>query len=365
MCETALWLSRSRFNRNFRAIRERVGRNVKILINLKANAYGHGAVAVGTFFEGKADYFSVACQKEGTELRLAGIRTPILVYNPPVEWNKAFFDAQLEPVLYHPQQVRSLSEFLHAAGLKKIKVHLKIDTGMHRSGVSPELLDEMLAALQKDKRLELVSVFSHLAAADDPVEKEFTLSQIRLFDLLSRQVKAIYPSAIRHLANSAAIWNYPEAYFDMVRPGLSIYGISPVEGEPENILQPVGQLVSRITQIRRIDKGETVGYNRQFKAERPSRIAVIPTGYGDGYKRLLGEGKAYVMINGQKAPVIGKVNMDMITVDVTDTEAEIGDRAILFGDQPHAKELAKIAQTIPYDITTSLTQRVKREWKEF
>ena len=365
MCETRLWLSQKRLDNNLRLIRSRLPADTKILINLKANAYGHGAVLLGKYLENKADYFSVACQKEGMELREAGIGTPVIVYNPPVEWNRAFFEARLEPVLYGLEQAKALADFLRKEGLNGIRVHVKLDTGMHRSGLIPGDTDEMIALLRQDENMHLTSVFSHLAAADDPKEADFTRAQIALFDRLSRKFFTVNDRLIRHIANSSAIYAYPEAVFDMVRPGLSVYGISPVAGEWETLLQPIGQMVSRITQIRTVKKGETVGYNRKFTAPRDTRVALIPTGYGDGYKRALGLGKGYVTVNGMAAPVIGKVNMDMITVDVTDIPASIGDLAVLFGDKPRVDELARLAGTIPYDITTSVSRRVARIWHNF
>ncbi len=365
MCESRLLLSKERLLHNLTYIRSYLHNDTKILVNLKANAYGHGARLIGLFLQDKADYFSVACQKEGEDLRQAGIQTPLLVYNPPVDWNADFFASRLEPVLYDIEQAESLISFLKENRLTGIKVHVKLDTGMHRSGLMPGKANRMISLLKTNDRTELVSVFSHLAAADDPSEDDFTLHQLRVFRELSARFYEVNHRIIRHIANSSAVFRLPETRFDMVRPGLSVYGISPVEGKPDNMLKPVARWVTRITQIRRIKKGETVGYNRRFKAARDSIIALIPVGYGDGYKRTLGNGVGQVTVHGKRVPVIGKVNMDMLTLDVTDVEANTGDEVVLFGDAPRVKELARLAGTIPYEITASLTQRVKRMWQTF
>ncbi len=366
MCHTEFWLSRDRLLHNFRYIRGLLHKNTRILVNLKANAYGHGAGPIGLFLDDKADYFSVACQWEGEQLRKAGIESPVLVYNPPLDWNKSFFENQLTPAVYNVDQLDRLINFVRENRLGKIKVHIKIDTGMHRSGLMPEHVERMIRLLKSQSVVEPEGVFSHLAAADDPAEDDFTKRQIETFRTLSQKFFEINPGLIRHLANSSALLRQLDCEFDMVRPGLSIYGISPVEGEAGKKLKPVGQLVSRITQLREIGTGETVGYNRLFKARRPSKIALIPTGYADGYKRALGSGKGQVLLNGQLVPVIGKVSMDMITLDVTEVEnVKIGDRVTLFGDKPGAWELARLVKTIPYEITTSVSARVRRVWKNF
>jgi alanine racemase len=365
MCETYFELSRERLAHNWAYIRSKTGEKVRILVNLKANAYGHGAVEIGRFLENKADYFSVACQGEGEQLRKAGIRTPILVYNPPVEWNESFFANGLEPALYDTEQAGRLIAFLRTKNIRGVSVHVKLDTGMHRSGLMPDKIPAMINILQSAEEVKLVGIFSHLAAADDPTEDRFTRLQIERFDRWSREFFAVRPDIIRHIANSSALFRFPEAYFDMVRPGLSVYGISPVEGEPVKYLKPIGRLTNRITQIRQVAPGETVGYNRLHKVEKDSVIALVPTGYADGYKRALGLGKAYAVVKGNKAPVIGKINMDMITLDITGIDARVGDRVIFFGDDPRADELAVRAGTIPYEITTSVSHRVKRVWRDF
>jgi alanine racemase len=365
MCETRLLLSKSRLSKNLKYIRSKLPGGTKILVNLKANAYGHGASLIGAFLQDAVDYFSVACQKEGVALRKAGIKAPVLVYNPPVEWNADFFNARLEPVLYSIDQTKGLIDFIKGRRLPPVRVHIKLDTGMHRSGLMPGFEDEMIALLKDTPYLKPVSVLSHLAAADDPDEDAFTRQQIKLFDELSRKFFEVHPGIIRHIANSSAIFRFPGAVFDMVRPGLSVYGISPVEGASNTQLFPVGQLITRVTQLRTVKKGDTVGYNRTFTAQRDTVVALVPTGYGDGYKRALGYGNGYVVINEKKVPVIGKVNMDMLTLDVTDTDVQVGDTVILFGDRPHVKELARIAGTIPYEITTAVSQRVTRVWQNF
>ncbi len=360
--ETVLWLDANALDRNLSFFKQRTGKNTRILVNLKANAYGHGAVITGRYLQKKVDYFSVAYANEGHELRRHQITTPLLVFNPPLDPYEQFFEDRLEPVFYHPEQMEIYRRFLNQTGLKSYPVHLKLDTGMHRSGLLPSLLNVALEKL-KAPEFRLVSVYSHLAAADDPAEDPFTLGQIRLFDELSRNVLKIFPNAFRHLANSAALLRFDNVAYDMVRPGIGIYGYTTVQGA-ENLLKPVARLRSRITQVREINEGESVGYNRRFTASRKSRIALVPLGYGDGYFRLFGNGRAYVTVEGQKAPVIGVVSMDMLTVDVTAVpQANTGSEVCIFGQDPSVYDLARIAQTIPYEITTALHQRVIRKWE--
>ncbi len=359
--DTALLLDKQALIDNLNRIKELAGDRTRILINLKANAYGHGAVKLGKFLEDKADRFSVAYANEGLELRRAGIRTPVLVFNPPLYPGKDFFDAKLEPVLYDTAQAGIYIEAAKQQGLKHYPVHIKVDTGMHRSGLMPEKLNDLLKLLAGTDALRPVTVYSHLAAAEDPAEDRFTEAQKALFDRLARQTEDVFPGIIKHLANSAALVRFPDIRYDMVRPGLSVYGYTLVQGDEKN-WRPVASLVSKVTQIREIDAGESVGYNRCFKAGKKSRVALIPVGYGDGYFRLFGNGNAYVNIEGERFPVIGNVSMDMITADVSGSKVKPGDKAVLFGKDPDVYELARIARTIPYEIVTAVSRRVPRLW---
>ncbi len=361
--ETVLWLSPEALDHNFRFFKSRAGKTIRILVNLKADAYGHGAVLIGKFLQHKTDYFSVAYANEGFQLRNAGISIPVLVFNPPTDPCRSFFEHRLEPVFYHTEQIRIYKQILVQLGINAYPVHLKLDSGMHRSGLPAAQLDMAIKEL-KNPVFKLVSVYSHLAAADDPAEDSFTRKQISLFDRLSARVKQDFPRVIRHLANSAAAIRFPEAIYDMIRPGIGIYGYTTYE-KAKNLLKPVASLQSAITQIREVDAGESVGYNRRFVATRKTRIALIPTGYGDGYFRLFGNGKAYVTIEGKPAPTIGTVSMDMLTVDITHIpQARIGSLVCIFGEKPSVYDLAQIARTIPYEITTALHERVLRKWND-
>jgi len=344
---------------NWRRIREQLPADTKVLINLKADAYGLGAVPMGKFFENRAAYYSVAQAGEGRALRQAGIRTPVMVYNPPVEPDADFFEIRLEPVLYHPDQIRRYVDIATAMGLQNYPVHIKLNTGMNRSGLQPEDMAEVWAMLGTQTALRPVSLFSHLAAADDPAEDAFTQAQIEKFDALSVPWKKRFPALLRHVANTAAIFRFPEAHYDMVRPGISIYGYHTLM-DMDPGLRPAVRLLGRITQTRRLKPGDTVGYNRTFRAKRPMEIALIPLGYADGIRRMLSNGPAYVRCGRHRCPFVGRVSMDMITVDITGSGARIGDWAEIIGEDPTVEQYARWYGTIPYEVLTSLDSRIPR-----
>jgi alanine racemase len=283
-----------------------------------------------------------------------------MVLNPETTSFSSIIQHQLEPEIY---SIKGLKAFLKIAEQKKLKhfpIHIKLDTGMHRLGFQENNLLELIKTLQGNETVKVKSILSHMATSDDLSHQEFAISQIELFENLSSQlISALKIKPIRHILNTSGISNYPEAQYDMVRLGIGLYGVSN-DDEEQKYLENVGTLKSVISQIRTIEKGESVGYGRRFMAEKQTKVATIPIGYADGISRQLGNGVGYVIINQKKAIILGSVCMDMLMVDVTDIECKEGNTVIVFGERPTVNEIAKLLQTIPYEVLTSISQRVKR-----
>ena len=328
------------------------------MVMVKANAYGSGSVEIARFLSTRhIDYLAVAYIDEGIHLRQAGITLPILVLNPEDEALGSLAEYQLEPEIYDLEGLEKIN-LLATKGGNRMSVHLKIDTGMHRLGFELDQLEEIKNELKKMPLIKVKSVFSHLSASDDPEQDGFTKRQIDHF----KQVKTIFdevtPEASYHILNSNGIFRFPEAQFNMVRIGIGMYGI----GLPKRIgLEPVHTLKSTISQIKMISQGETIGYNRAGKAPKDGKIATIGIGYADGLIRKAGNGRYAVSIRGKRAPIVGNVCMDMTMVDISDIqEALPGDEVIVYGKEPSVDELARAADTIPYEIFTNISARVKR-----
>ncbi len=283
-----------------------------------------------------------------------------MVLNPENTSFSAIIQHQLEPEIY---SIKGLTAFLKIAEQKKLKhfpIHIKLDTGMHRLGFEEETIDELIAKLKDNKTVEVKSILSHLSASDDMKFVDFTLSQIKLFEKLSSKLIAeLQINPIRHILNTSGISNYPQAQYDMVRLGIGLYGVSNDEDEQKS-LENVGTLKSIISQIRTIDEGESVGYSRRFIATKTTKVATIPIGYADGISRHWGNGVGYVTIKNKKAPILGSVCMDMLMVDITEIDCKEGTEVTIFGDNPTVSFMAKQLGTIPYEIMTSISQRVKR-----
>lgn len=360
MYGSKLFISRSALSHNIDYYKNLIGDSTQLLINLKGNAYGHGAVLIGKFLDEdpRVDYFGVAFAGEGMELRNHGIKKPVLVYQPPLDWNEFPFELDLEPVLASVDSIKSIISYLKEKKLNPYPVHIKIDSGMHRSGIMPEEVHTALALLTSSPVLKPLSVFSHLAAAEDPQEDDFTKHQAQIFAHYARYFREKFPGIKQHIGKSASIARMPELNLDMVRPGFGIWGYSD-DPEERKKLRPVAVWKSRITQIRRIKAGETVGYNRLYKTPKDTKIALIPVGYADGYLWNLGN-KSYVNIRGENYPVVGKVSMDMLTVDIGDTPLKIGDEVVLMGKNPDIYMLAEWGETIPYVVSTRISNRVER-----
>ncbi len=313
----------------------------------------------------KVDYLAVAYADEGVELRKSGIQMPVMVMNPETITFQSVVEYNLEPEMYSFGILKAFNNYLQNEGLQQFPVHIKIDTGMHRLGFEAEDIEDLVSFLKANPRLAVKSVFSHLVASESAAHDDFTLHQVDLFLHACDKIKsATGYSFIRHIANSAAIFRHPQLQFEMVRLGIGLYG---VDSSAQHILslQPVATLRSTIAQIRKVKKGETVGYSRKGLVKRDSLVATIRIGYADGFNRRMGNGVGHVFIKGRLAPVIGSVCMDMTMIDITDIEGALeGDQVEIFGANLPVEQVAEWCETIPYEIMTSVSQRVKREYYE-
>ena len=351
---------------NLRQIKAKVGAAVKILSMVKANAYGHGAPAVAKALADEGGYaFGVATLEEAVELRQAGIRQPILVvtgvYPEQLEW---FVENRLTPVAHDLEALQRLEQAAQQRGAA-LNVHVKIDTGMGRLGFLPAEIDSWLPSLRNLKALKIEGVFSHFSHAES-VQGDYTQKQLRSFqDVVARLRSEGIAPPLAHLANSAATITLPEAYFDMVRPGIMLYGAYPSPAMMSRIeLKPVLTWTTRIMQLKKLPSGTSISYGQTFITRRESFIATLPVGYADGYQRLLSN-RAHVLVKGQRAPVAGRVCMDLTMIDVTDiANVQPGDEVVLLGRQGDAAitadEMAAWANTISYEIFTSISARVPR-----
>ncbi|KAA6324939.1 hypothetical protein EZS27_025789, partial [termite gut metagenome] len=357
--ETILEINLTALINNLNYYRSRLNARTKIICMVKASAYGAGSYEVAkTLQEHRVDYLAVAVADEGCELRKAGITTSIIVMNPELSAFKTMFDYKLEPEIYNFYMLDALIKEAEKQGITNFPVHIKIDTGMHRLGFEPADTSRLINRLKGQSAVIPRSVFSHLAGSDSPEFDYFTRQQIAIFEQASAALQAMYSHKIlRHICNSAGIERLPEAQFDMVRLGIGLYGINPINN---SIIHNVSTLKTTILQIRDVPAGETVGYSRRGTLTRHSRIADLPIGYADGLNRRLGNGHSYCLVNGQRAPFIGNICMDVSMIDVTDIDCKEGDKAIIFGDELPITQLANILETIPYEVMTSISGRVKR-----
>ena len=346
---------------NYRYFRSLLKPETKMLVLVKANAYGHGAVEFASMMESAgADYLAVAYPVEGVELRRAGIRTPILVLTSGTDFFDEIIDNGLEPGIPNMYTLTELCKVLEKRGVHGYPVHIKLDTGMHRLGFMTSELPELTAFLKSCKTVRVQSVYSHLAAAEDPESDDFTLGQIEMFRKNAGTVsEAVGYRPLYHILNSAGIERFSQWQFDMVRLGIGIYGISAIPGRN---LAPVASFKCKILQIKHLGPEDgTIGYGRFGKiAPEGTVIATIPVGYADGVDRRLGNGAASFLLNGHRAPTIGNICMDMCMLDITGIDAEVGDTVTVFGEEPTATELAGILDTIPYEIFTSVPRRIER-----
>jgi alanine racemase len=331
----------------------------KTMVMVKALSYGSGRHEIASILEfQRIDYLGVAIADEGISLRQAGVTLPVMVMNPEPESFDAIIHYRLEPEIYSFRML----EMFHKATVRNQEidypVHLKLDTGMHRLGFLSAETDTLCRELKRFKNITVRSVFSHLAASDAVVHDAFTRSQIDLFRQMSDQIQAsLGYKVIRHILNSAGIERFPEAQFDMVRLGIGLYGISCISGVK---LKTVSTLKSTISQIKSVMPDETVGYGREGRPGHPARVAIVPIGYGDGLNRRLSNGKGRFLVDGKLVPIVGNICMDMTMIEVTDTRAMEGDEVVIFGDNPAVNDLSRDLDTIPYEVLTGISERVKR-----
>ena len=363
MRETRLEIDRKKILHNLEVFRSIIHPDTQILVNLKGNAYGLGAVEIGKLLEQEQiSYFSVAYINEGILLRKNGIQTHLIVFNPSFEHFQPLVEYKLEPEVSSIAYLQKLINFLKANNIRYFPVHLKLDTGMHRAGIMPHELESLIDLLKRQNQVKIQSVFSHLAASEDPGEDDFSHSQIRLFEQMSNQLSQSLPyTFFRHLLNTAGVFRFPQAQYDMIRPGLGIFGYNLIR-QSENPLLPVAQWSTRINQIKTLSKGESVGYNCNYTAPADNtKIALLPVGYADGLNRLLGQGKYQVLCKSKRAPIIGNISMDTCSIDVTGTDCQAGDQVILFNRKQDVYRMASLLNTIAYEIITGITQRVIRK----
>lgn len=344
---------------NFNYFRSKLKPETKLIAMVKAFGYGIGAYELAkTLQNQRCDYLAVAVADEGAELRANGIQMPVIIMNPEMHTFNTLFQYNLEPEIYNFRLLDAIIKDSERRGITDFPVHIKLDTGMHRLGFQPHDIEEIARRVKIQKGVQVRSVFSHLAGSDSPDLDYYTQQQVDCFQKTASKFENLlgYP-LLKHILNSAGIERFPEYQFDMVRLGIGLYGISSVPG---NHLQTVATLKSTILEIQELKAGETVGYSRKGILIRDSRIACIPVGYADGLDRRLSNGKGKVYVNGTLCPIIGNICMDICMIDVTDANAGEGDKVIIFGKEIAVEEIAKTLETIPYEIFTSISPRVKR-----
>lgn len=351
---------------NYRIIRDRVPQDVKVLCVVKADAYGHGAVKVSRRLEkNDVDYLGVATVDEGMELRQAGIRSPILVMGGILPWDSEdpFYEHDLVPVIYDTGMMEKLKGRRSRSG-KTLKIHIKIDTGMGRLGFWPEEVPHIVGMVKEMPHVDIEGLMSHFSSSE--VRDEYGLNQIRIFEksLQTMNGEGVVPK-IAHMANSGAITNYPEGYFDMIRVGISLYGSHPArELSAQLPVRQVMRFVSRVALIREFPPGSPLSYGRTFTTGDRTRIAYIPVGYADGYPRALSN-RGFVLIKGKKCSIVGRVCMDWFLADITGLhDVTPGEEVVLLGHGGTltitADEVAEYAGTIPYEILCKISKRVMR-----
>ena len=358
--ETTLDVNLEAIAENLHFYRSFMKPETKLTCMVKASAYGAGSVEIAkTLQERGVDYLAVAVADEGAELRRAGITAGIIVMNPEMSAFGTLFEYELEPEIYSFNLLDALIRAARRQGITDFPVHLKLDTGMHRLGFNPKTdIPVLIDRLSHQRALIPRSVFSHFVGADSDGFDDFSEKQFKLFDEASRTLQAAFPHKIlRHICNSAGIERFPERHLDMVRLGLGLYGIDPIDNR---VLHNVATLRTTILQIRDVPAGDSIGYSRKTVLDRPSRIAAIPIGYADGLNRHLGNRHGYCLVNGQKADYVGNICMDVCMIDVTDIPCREGDSVEIFGDALPVTVLSDLLGTIPYEVLTSVSNRVKR-----
>lgn len=359
---TELEVNLTAIENNLKVYKSRLLPQTRIMCMLKAFGYGSGIHELAGLLQfHKVDYFAVAYADEGVELRRAGITTPIMVMNPEIQSFDLIIRYQLEPEIYNFRLLGALAEEVKRHNQEfPFPVHIEFDTGMKRLGFDPSELKQLIVRIKNYKQLKVVSVFSHLAASNEEIHDEFTRKQIESFSHLCDEFQVhTATKPLRHILNSAGIMRFPEAQFEMVRLGIGLHGIASLEQE-QKFLLPAATLKTTISQIRQVKAGESVGYSRRYIASKDMTIAITGIGYADGFSRSLGNRKGVMLVKGKTCQVLGSVCMDMTMIDVTGIEVHEGDEVLVFGNGLPITEMAARANTIPYEILTGISQRVKR-----
>jgi alanine racemase len=360
--DTVLEIDLNAMAHNLHYFRSKLKPGVRLMVMVKAFGYGSGSHEVASLLEfNKADYLAVAYTDEGIALRESGISLPIVVMNPERSSLDGLIRYHLQPEIYSMRTLHLFEEALKRNHVKEAyPVHIKIDTGMHRLGFEESETSDLVVALKNNTLLKVESVFTHLAASDEPAHDDFTRKQLSLLKRTADEIEQLLGYGfMRHAGNTGAIQRFEEAQLDMVRLGIGLYGVSALE-EEQVALKTVSTLRTVISQIKNIPAGDSVGYSRSFVAKEHMRIATIPLGYADGLRRSLSNGKGKVWIAGKPCPIVGKVCMDMTMVDVSQVNCSEGDEVIVFGRNASIAEFAKSMDTIAYEVLTSVPQRVKR-----
>lgn len=357
--ETTLEVNLDAIVHNFNFYRSRLNPETKMVCMVKASAYGAGSYELAkTLQEHRCDYLAVAVADEGEELRKAGITIPIMVMNPEFGSFNVLFENNLEPEVYSFRLLDAIIRETERRGITSYPIHIKVDTGMHRLGFQPGDMPAVCERLRQQSGVVARSVFSHLAGSDSSIFDDFTMEQIGKFQMAAKTLEeGLEYKVIKHILNTAGIERFPQYQMDMVRLGIGLYGVS---ASGLRGLRNVSTLKTTILQIQNVPKGDSIGYGRRSYVDRDSRIAIIPIGYADGLDRHFSNREGIVLINGQRCPIIGNICMDACMVDVTDIEAHEGDTVVIFGEGLEVNELSDRLHTIPYEILTSVSPRVKR-----
>ena len=359
--ETVLEIDLNALVHNLNYYRSRLRPETKIMAMVKATSYGSGSFEIANVLQfHHVDYLAVAYTDEGIELRKAGITLPIMVMNPEIMSFDLMLKYKLEPEIYNFRLLSQLQDVLRKHNGDAIKIHIKLDTGMHRLGFEERDINELVIRLGNNKNIKIQSVFSHLAASDESEHDGFTKMQLTRFKNMSEEIsKSVTYPVMRHLLNSSGILRFSEGQFEMVRLGIGLYGFASTAHEQDH-LQHVATLKTTISQIKNVPMNETIGYSRKGKMKRDSIISTVAIGYADGVNRRLGNGTGKMLVNGKLAPIVGSVCMDMCMLDITEIQAKEGDEVIVFGKQHPVTEMSTALATIPYEVLVNVSTRVKR-----
>ena len=360
--ETMLEINLNALEHNLNYYKSQLKKGVKLMVMVKAFSYGSGSFEIANLLQfNKIDWLAVAYADEGVTLRKAGITLPIMVMNPDLMAFDVMIEQSLEPEIYSFRVLKDFIEALNRKNQESYPVHIKLDTGMHRLGFLPNEIPLLLEEIENCPAITIKSVFSHLVASEDPESDDFTHQQVSIFKEITNKIEsAVGYKFLRHISNTSGISRIPEAQFEMVRLGIGLYGIDNSFRNKKSPLQTVTTLKTSISQIKDLEPGDTVGYNRKGIMPNGGKVATVKIGYADGYSRKLGNGVGKMLINGVKVPTIGNICMDMCMLDITGVPANEGDEVIVFNDVIRVEDIAAQIGTIPYEVLTGISERVKR-----